>query len=86
MFAETMKAVVTTGDGKFELREVPVPQPRPTEILIKVEACAQNHTDCEPFLIPTLFAFFTSPNSQGSLSSYTRKRVILWAQTSQGLS
>ena len=57
MFAETMKAVVTTGDGKFELREVPVPQPRPTEILIKVEACAQNHTDCEPFLTSTLFAF-----------------------------
>ncbi|KAF8898070.1 chaperonin 10-like protein [Gymnopilus junonius] len=40
-----MRCIVTTGDGKFELRRLPIPSPGPNEILVKVEACAQNHTD-----------------------------------------
>ncbi|PPQ73131.1 hypothetical protein CVT26_014953 [Gymnopilus dilepis] len=40
-----MRCVVTTGDGRCELKQRPVPTPAPNEILVKVEACAQNHTD-----------------------------------------
>ncbi|KAF8875030.1 chaperonin 10-like protein [Gymnopilus junonius] len=40
-----MRCVVTTGDGKFELKRLPIPSPGPNEMLVKVEACAQNHTD-----------------------------------------
>lgn len=46
--AETMTAVVTTGHGgleKLELRQVPVPQPAPGEVLVKVAACGINNTE-----------------------------------------
>ncbi|KAF8154857.1 chaperonin 10-like protein [Crassisporium funariophilum] len=51
MIPEMMKAVVTIGNGKFELRNVPVPTPKPDEILVKVEACAQNHTDWKSIIL-----------------------------------
>lgn len=41
-----MKAIVTTGDGNCELRDVQVPKPGPKEILVKVYAAAQNPSDC----------------------------------------
>ena len=41
-----MKAIVTTGDGNIELREIDVPRPGPVEALVKVVAAAQNPTDC----------------------------------------
>ena len=50
---KTMKCIVTTGDGKFALKRAPVPTPSPNEILVKVEACALNHTDCS-FLMSRL--------------------------------
>ena len=37
---ETMKAVVLTGPGEFEVRKVPVPEPGPEEVLCKVQAVA----------------------------------------------
>jgi 2-desacetyl-2-hydroxyethyl bacteriochlorophyllide A dehydrogenase len=43
-----MKAVqlVTQGTpGKFELRDVPEPQPKPDEVVVQVEACGLNHLD-----------------------------------------
>ncbi|KAF9043109.1 chaperonin 10-like protein [Panaeolus papilionaceus] len=51
MTPETMRAIVTCGDGKFQLKRVPVPSPKPNEILVKVEACAQNHTDCKSIIL-----------------------------------
>jgi NADPH:quinone reductase-like Zn-dependent oxidoreductase len=41
-----MKAIVTNGDGTVQLKEIPVPKPKPTEILVKIIAAAQNPTDC----------------------------------------
>ncbi|KAJ7123110.1 chaperonin 10-like protein [Mycena epipterygia] len=40
-----MKALVTTGDGHFSLKEVAVPVPGAGEILISVATIAQNHVD-----------------------------------------
>ena len=39
-----MKAVVLTDEG-LALREVPVPEPKPNEVLIKVAACGLNRAD-----------------------------------------
>ena len=39
-----MKAVVLTGEG-LALREVPVPEPGPSEVLVKVAACGLNRAD-----------------------------------------
>ena len=39
-----MKAVVLTGEG-LALRAVPVPEPRPNEVLVKVAACGLNRAD-----------------------------------------
>lgn len=47
MAPEKMKALVTTGEGNFELKEVDVPKPGPNEMLVKVIAVAQNPTDCK---------------------------------------
>jgi len=44
----TMKAVVTTGNGgydKLEYRDVPVPTPRPGEVLLQVLAAGVNNTE-----------------------------------------
>lgn len=45
---KTMRAVVTTGHGdldKLDYTTVPVPQPKPGEVLIRVSACGINNTD-----------------------------------------
>lgn len=42
---ETMSALVTTGDGDFELKRIHVPRPSPSDVLLKVAAVAQNPTD-----------------------------------------
>ncbi len=39
-----MKAVVITGDG-LEVRELPVPEPRANEVLVRVAACGLNRAD-----------------------------------------
>lgn len=42
-----MKAIVTSGGGNIELKEIDVPKPGPKEALVKVVAAAQNPADCE---------------------------------------
>tara|TARA_B110000971_G_C19512996_1_gene278276 strand:- start:188 stop:400 length:213 start_codon:yes stop_codon:yes gene_type:complete len=39
-----MKAVIASPDGPL-LRDVPLPQPRPNEVLVKVSAAALNRAD-----------------------------------------
>lgn len=46
---KTMKAIVLTKPGEHELREVPVPQPSPFEVLSKVRAVAICGSDPEIF-------------------------------------
>jgi len=44
----TMKAVVTTGHGGFDrldYRDVPIPEPGPGEVLLRVLAASVNNTD-----------------------------------------
>lgn len=47
MTSGKMLAVVGDGKGSFSLKRVSIPQPGPNEVLVKVEAAAQNPTDCE---------------------------------------
>lgn len=46
MSSSKMLAVVGDGKGSFSLKRVSIPQPGPNEVLVKVEAAAQNPTDC----------------------------------------
>ncbi len=45
----TMRAAVLTAPGRFELREVPVPAPGPSDVLIRVERCGLCGTDIHIF-------------------------------------
>ncbi len=46
--AETMRAAFAVGYGKpLEIREVPVPEPGPGELLIKLETCGVCHSDLD---------------------------------------
>ncbi|KAJ7839262.1 chaperonin 10-like protein [Mycena olivaceomarginata] len=53
MLPTTMKALVTVGDGSFQLKEVAVPGPGADQILVKVVAAAQNPTDWKTLLLHT---------------------------------
>ncbi|KAJ7354453.1 chaperonin 10-like protein [Mycena albidolilacea] len=53
MLPTTMKALVTVGDGSFQLKEVVVPGPGADQILVKVVAAAQNPTDWKTLLLHT---------------------------------
>ncbi len=62
---ETMRAVLLTGHGgldKLEFRDdVPVPQPRPGEALVRVGACGMNNTD-----INTRIGWYSKAVSEGT--------------------
>lgn len=45
---KTMQAAVVTGYGKpLALREIPIPEPGPDELLVKIEACGVCHSDLD---------------------------------------
>ncbi|PCH33721.1 dehydrogenase [Wolfiporia cocos MD-104 SS10] len=46
-----MHALVTNGDGTFDLKQVPIPTPGPNDVLVKVAAIAQNPTDWKTALL-----------------------------------
>ena len=62
--AATMKAVVTTGNGdydKLDYRDVPVPEPRAGEVLIRVRAAGVNNTE-----INTRLGWYSSSVTAGT--------------------
>jgi hypothetical protein len=56
MVPDTMKALVTVGDGSCQLQDVKIPSLGADQILVKVVAAAQNPTDC----MDDLFCFCTT--------------------------
>lgn len=65
----TMKAVVTTGNGgyeKLDYRDVPIPEPAPGEVLLKVLAAGINNTE-----INTRLGWYSSKVSTSTLSLST---------------
>jgi NADPH:quinone reductase-like Zn-dependent oxidoreductase len=64
---ETMWAVVTTGNGGYDMldyREVPVPEPGPGEVLLKVLAAGVNNTE-----INTRLGWYSSSVRDGTEST-----------------
>ncbi len=62
--AATMKAVVTTGNGdydKLDYRDVPLPEPRAGEVLLKVMAAGVNNTE-----INTRLGWYSSSVTSGT--------------------
>lgn len=65
--SDTMKAVVTTGNGGYDklvYRDVPVPQPGPGEVLIRVLAAGINNTE-----INTRLGWYSSSVTTGTQST-----------------
>ncbi|KAF7348026.1 GroES-like protein [Mycena sanguinolenta] len=50
---DTMKALVTVGDGSFRLQDIKIPTLTSHEVLVKVHAAAQNPTDWKTLLLHT---------------------------------
>lgn len=46
MASSTMKAAVLASGGRLDLKDIDIPKPGPTEILVKVIAAALNPGDC----------------------------------------
>ncbi|KAF8168616.1 chaperonin 10-like protein [Mycena galopus ATCC 62051] len=53
MLPDSMKALVTIGDGTFRLHDVKVPVLGSQDVLVKVHAAAQNPTDWKTLLLHT---------------------------------
>jgi len=50
MAADQMRVMMFLGPGQLELRKVPIPQPRPDEILLRVRAATTCGTDLKTYL------------------------------------
>ncbi|EGN93603.1 hypothetical protein SERLA73DRAFT_171938 [Serpula lacrymans var. lacrymans S7.3] len=46
-----MKALVTSGDGGFEINDIAIPVPDPDEVLVKVHSVTQNPTDWKSAIV-----------------------------------
>lgn len=62
---KTMKAAVQTGPGKMEIRDVPVPEPGPREVRIRLEGCGVCASNLGPWSGPEWMQFPTEPGSLG---------------------
>lgn len=60
-----MKAAVQTGPGKMEVREVPVPQPGPRDVRVKLEGCGVCASNLGPWAGPEWMQFPSEPGNLG---------------------
>ncbi|WP_228244079.1 zinc-binding dehydrogenase [Porphyrobacter sp. GA68] len=60
-----MKAAVVTGPGEMRVLDVPLPEPGPGEVRIRLEGCGVCASNLEPWAGPDWMQFPTEPGSLG---------------------
>ncbi len=62
---ETMSAAVLTGPRTFEIREVPIPEPGPGEVLIRMHGCGLCGSNIPPWEGRSWFRYPLEPGAPG---------------------
>jgi threonine dehydrogenase-like Zn-dependent dehydrogenase len=62
---ETMRAAVLTGAGKLKIADVPLPEPGPGEVRIRLEGCGVCASNLTPWEGPEWMEFPTEPGALG---------------------
>src|SRR5207245_6574997 len=65
MSAETMRAAVVTGPGKVQIDRVPLPEPGPGEVRIRLQGCGVCASNLTPWEGPEWMHFPTAPGDLG---------------------
>ena len=65
MHDKTMRAAVLTGAGKYKIDEVPLPEPGPGEVRIRLEGCGVCASNLTPWEGPEWMQFPTEPGALG---------------------
>src|SRR3954469_14973181 len=60
-----MRAVVLTGPGRIAIEEVPRPEPKPTQVRIRLEGCGVCASNLTPWAGPDWMQFPTEPGALG---------------------
>jgi threonine dehydrogenase-like Zn-dependent dehydrogenase len=63
--AESMRAVVLTGPGQLQLRQVPRPVPGPRQVRLRLEGCGVCASNLTPWAGPDWMQFPTEPGALG---------------------
>lgn len=65
MQANTMRAAVLTGPGRIEVEQVPLPEPGPGQVRVKLEGCGVCASNLTPWAGPEWMEFPTKPGDLG---------------------
>lgn len=65
MGGETMRAAVLTAAGKLKIQDVPLPQPGPGQVRIRLEGCGVCASNLTPWEGPEWMQFPTEPGALG---------------------
>ena len=65
MTGQTMRAAVLTGAGKLEIEHVPLPEPGPGQVRIRLEGCGVCASNLTPWEGPEWMQFPTEPGALG---------------------
>jgi len=60
-----MRAAVLTGPGRIEVREVPLPEPGPGQVRVRLEGCGVCASNLTPWAGPEWMSFPTEPGGLG---------------------
>ncbi|HEX8840388.1 MAG TPA: alcohol dehydrogenase catalytic domain-containing protein, partial [Sphingomicrobium sp.] len=65
MTEQTMRAAVLTGAGKLMIQDVPLPEPGPGQVRVKLEGCGVCASNLTPWAGPEWMQFPTEPGALG---------------------
>jgi threonine dehydrogenase-like Zn-dependent dehydrogenase len=65
MTEKSMRAAVVTGAGKLMIRDVPLPEPGPGEVRVRLEGCGVCASNLVPWAGPEWMQFPTEPGALG---------------------